>query len=118
LIAEEVSIFRYASTDTSATILTYLLFELWRHPHWYACLRTEVLAATARHTASTLSAHSLANVATVTAKGAKDGHDAAASTAAAIAADSASASASASAGSTTALLKQLPLFPCSMRCWC
>jgi cytochrome P450 len=45
LIADEVTIIMFAGTDTTATTLTYLFFELARHPQWYARLRAEVMAA-------------------------------------------------------------------------
>ncbi len=44
-IAREVTIMIAAGTDTTATALAYLFFELARHPEWYARLRAEVFAA-------------------------------------------------------------------------
>jgi cytochrome P450 len=46
-IADEVALMMLAGTDTSATVLTYLFFELARHPKWYARVRREVCAAAA-----------------------------------------------------------------------
>ncbi len=47
LIADEMTIMLFAGTDTSASVLTYLLFQLARHPQWYARVRAEVCAAAA-----------------------------------------------------------------------
>jgi cytochrome P450 len=82
-IADEVTIILYASTDTTATTLTYLCFELARHPEWYACLRAEARAAfaafaaagAARAAAAASTAPTTANTATATTERAPDGRD-------------------------------------------
>ncbi len=52
LIAETLLIM-VAGTDTTATSLTYLFFELARRPEWYARVRAEVSAAVAAAAADT-----------------------------------------------------------------
>jgi cytochrome P450 len=47
MIGDEVTVMLFASTDTTAAALTYLLFELARHPDWYVRVRAEVQAAAA-----------------------------------------------------------------------
>ncbi len=56
LIGDEVTVMLFAGTDTTATALTYLLFELARHPDWYARVRAEVRAAAAAAITTTQSA--------------------------------------------------------------
>jgi hypothetical protein len=43
-IVAEVALALHAGTDTVATMLSYLLYELARHPHWLARLRAELTA--------------------------------------------------------------------------
>ncbi len=53
MIGDEVAVMLFASTDTTAAALTYLLFELARHPDWYSRVRAEVQMAAAAALAAT-----------------------------------------------------------------
>jgi cytochrome P450 len=57
LIANEIMSILFAGTDTSATTLAYLFFELALHPAWYARLRAEVSAVCGPSTRAPLSNH-------------------------------------------------------------